>query len=228
MFGNARNCAVAVLLLALPMTALASGRQDVDNMDCSKLPELKADAEHGDAKAQLKLALLYLNGKCVADDPHEVGVWLKRSTDQGYAPAQVLAAGLFHRAGDDAGAAQMARLAAEQGEAFGQGILAYSYQTGNGIGQDYIEAAKWARRAAEQGDGLGQLVLAELYVNGKGGFSSDLVEADKWYLLAEMGGGLTHDDDESRKRLELRMKKVERVEAQRRASSWRPTAEQKR
>ena len=44
------------------------------------------------------------------------------------------------------------RKAAEQGDADAQYNLGISYDRGEGVPQDYVEAVKWYRKAAEQGD----------------------------------------------------------------------------
>ena len=41
---------------------------------------------------------------------------------------------------------------AEQGDAFYQWLLAYKYQDGEGVTQNYPEAVKWYRKAAQQED----------------------------------------------------------------------------
>ncbi|MBP5513388.1 MAG: TonB family protein [Bacteroidaceae bacterium] len=79
------------------------------------------------------------------------------------------------------------RKAAEQGDMFGQSNLAYCYEKGLGIGQDYKEAANWYRKAAEQGDTIAQVNLGYLYYRGNG-VRQDNEEAKRWFRLAVVQG----------------------------------------
>ena len=54
---------------------------------------------------------------------------------------------------DDAEAARLYRLAADQGNALAQGILGDMHATGRGVPQDYVEAHMWANLAAAQSSG---------------------------------------------------------------------------
>ena len=75
------------------------------------------------------------------------------------------------------------RLAAEQGDADAQALLAAVYHNGRGVEQDYEEAVRWARLAAEQGNASGQGMLAAAYYSGTG-VSVDYDEAARWARLA--------------------------------------------
>lgn len=220
MFRVGPTMALYAFFAILPVLASASGREDIDNMDCFTLTALERDAEHDDATAQLKLSTLYMNGKCVSQDWQMAGVWLNRSAKAGYAPAQAALAGMFHKARMDAETVQWAQRAAEQGEPFGEGLLAYSFEKGKGVEVDYVEAAKWAKRAAGQGNALGQLILGNLYADGKGGLPNDLIEADKWYILFEKSSKISPEENGIRKLCELHMRKSETLEAKKRADAW--------
>ena len=54
-------------------------------------------------------------------------------------------------------AAKWYRLAAEQGHAQAQGLLAIKYGLGQGVTQDYVEAHKWINLAAAQSQGYARL-----------------------------------------------------------------------
>lgn len=84
-------------------------------------------------------------------------------------------------------AAKWYRLAAEQGHAGAQFMLAGMYDHGRGVPQDHKEAAKWLRLAAEQGDADAQFNLGVMYFNGEG-IAQDFKAAVKWYLLAVQQG----------------------------------------
>jgi len=52
------------------------------------IEELRARAKEGDAGAQNELGSLYYAGKVVPHDNTAAARWIKRTADQGYAPAQ--------------------------------------------------------------------------------------------------------------------------------------------
>jgi TPR repeat protein len=62
-----------------------------------------------------------------------------------------------------------------------------SYDIGEGVSQDKIEAVKWYRLAAEQGNAEAQYYLGVSYDIGEG-VSQDKIEAVKWYRLAAEQG----------------------------------------
>lgn len=55
---------------------------------------------------------------------------------------------------------------AERGDAATQAYLGYCYLTGEGLGQNYVEALRWLQRAASQGVAAAQTNLAIMYQNG--------------------------------------------------------------
>ena len=76
---------------------------------------------------------------------------------------------------------------AEQGNPVAQSHLAWMYNFGVGVPQDYAEAAHWYRMAARQGDSVAQIYLGELYYLGRG-VPQDYTEALRWYQLAAEQG----------------------------------------
>ena len=57
---------------------------------------------------------------------------------------------------------------AKRGDCHAQYDVAFAYQHGQGVNQDYAEALRWYRRAAEQGDPSAQLKLGLMYEHGQG------------------------------------------------------------
>ena len=91
---------------------------------------------------------------------------------------------------DYAEAVRWYRLAAEQGNALGQGKLGNMYFGGLGVPQDYVEAVKWYRLVAEQGNADAQFTLGLMYENGWG-VPQDYVLAHMWFNLAAAQGDAT-------------------------------------
>jgi len=78
-------------------------------------------------------------------------------------------------------------LRANQGDATAQNDLGVTYDTGNGVPQNYTEAVKWFRMSAARGNPVAQYNLGAKYENGQG-VAQDLKEALKWFRLAAAQG----------------------------------------
>lgn len=96
--------------------------------DALKLARLRADAEHGDARAQRLLALRYLRGRGTEEDHESAVAWLRRAAEQGLALA-VRDLGECYEAGwgvtrDAVRAVQLYRRAAELGDPIARSRLA--------------------------------------------------------------------------------------------------------
>ena len=80
--------------------------------------------------------------------------------------------------------------AAELDNDAAQHALAYRYEHGDGVPQDFAQAARLFRLAAEQGYAKAQLYLADAYHHGDG-VDKNPAEAEQWYRrAAEQGNGL--------------------------------------
>jgi TPR repeat protein len=148
-------------------------------------------AEHGDAKAQYRLAVSYAQGEGVPRDYVEAVRWYRKAAEQGDANAQ-LGLGYMYDHGqgvpqDYVEAVRWYRKAAEQGDANAQNGLGYMYNHGQGVPQDYVEAVRWCRKAAEQGDAMAQSYLGFSYFKGQG-VPQDYAEAVRWYRKAAEQG----------------------------------------
>ena len=84
-------------------------------------------------------------------------------------------------------AAKWYRLAAKQGHAPAQTILAVMYGSGLGMGQDFKEAVKWYKLAAEQGYTPAQANLGVMYGTGQG-VAQDSLYAHMWGDIAASDG----------------------------------------
>jgi TPR repeat protein len=113
---------------------------------------------------------------------------LRRNADAGDPVAQtglatVYLAGLGGVAKDDAEAARLTRLAAEQGFPPAEYDLALLYFTGRGVPKDIGESAKWLEKAANSGIAPAQNNLGLLYAVGQG-VPKDLKSSAAWFRKA--------------------------------------------
>ncbi len=149
----------ALLLAAMASAVLAVAALGLFAFWPQRAPEvgvadLKAAAEAGDAMAQLRLGMEYLNGSDAAQDP-AIGVkWVERAANQGYAEAQYRM-GVIMQSG--VGAPQSFPLAfewferaAQQNHAEAQYRLGLMYRQGDGVAGDRAKAYFWFVLAAAQ------------------------------------------------------------------------------
>src|ERR1700676_4629745 len=76
---------IPIILAAAAWLALPLAPCFADN---SSLAETRAEAEQGDAWAQIKLGLIYHNGERVAQDDAEAVKWIRTAVEQDDALAQ--------------------------------------------------------------------------------------------------------------------------------------------
>mgnify|MGYP001260849471 CR=1 FL=1 len=154
-------------------------------------PALTAQAESGDAEAQLQLGLRHFDGDGVAQDFVKAVKWLRKAAEQDHAEAQFnLGICYFNGRGvpkDETEAVKWDRKAAGQGYAEAQDNLGVGYATGQGVPKDEAEAVKWFRKAAEQNLALAQYNLGVCHAMGEG-VPKDEVEAVKWFRKAAEQG----------------------------------------
>lgn len=148
---------------------------------------LKARAEAGDTKAQVKLGVAYASGIGVTASEREAVEWFRKAAEKGDAAGEY-SLGEMYLTGrgvtaDLAEGVKWMRRAAEGGDARGQFNLAAMYAQGQGVAKDDNEAAKWMRKAADQGLAAGQFGLGSMYAHGKG-VPQSAVEAVNWYRKA--------------------------------------------
>jgi TPR repeat protein len=151
-----------------------------------------AGAAMGCAHSKGVLSDCYLGGFGVAKDEAR-GLALGRESEAaGSCFGQVVVAwcyggGCGGVAQDDAEAARLYRLAADQGYAVAQNNLGCMFKHGQGVAKDYAEAARLYRLAAEQGYAVAQVSLGLMFRNGYG-VAEDKAEAIRWYHLAAAQG----------------------------------------
>lgn len=160
--------------------------------DAEAIKWFRKAADQGHAMAQNHLGDMYYYGYGIAEDNAEAMKWFHKAAAQGYAEALfnlgVMYAKGYGVAKDDAEAMKWFHKAAAQGYAAAQFSLGAMYSDGYGEAKkDVAEAMKWFRRAADQGYTKAQYILGYMYENGAE-VPKDLVEAHRWYTLAEARG----------------------------------------
>lgn len=108
--------------------------------------------------------------------------------------------------------------AAAQGDAGSQVSLASIYRDGRGVPKNAEKAAEWYHKAAAQGWEDAQWVLGLIYLNGEG-VPRDSVLAYAWLNLAAVK---LHLDDAKKSRDSIVLNSVQRAEAERLSSNWKP------
>jgi TPR repeat protein len=151
--------------------------------------ELMAQAQSGNAKAQLAVALDLLNGP--KKDDALAARWLAAAGQHGQAFAAFKLAALY-RTGDGVAANPMLafgwfEIAAHGGNRKAMQNLAVAYAEGWGTAKNPSESARWFTRAASFGLTDAQFNLGVLYEQGLG-VPQNLADAYKWYLVAAGAG----------------------------------------
>ena len=122
-------------------------------------------------------------------------------------------------------AARLLRSAADQGDAKAQLHLGVMFTEGQGVPQDHAQAAQWYRRAADQGEPHAQYNLGIFYATGEGG-NLDSVSAYMWLTLAiaqfPAADAQRPTAVTSRDLIAKQMTHDQIMEAQKRASEWKP------
>lgn len=157
-------------------------------------------AKNGNPKAELIVAMKFLNGDGVATDVPTAVYWLNRAALKHEPVAEYWLGTLYERgrgvakSGHDA--MQRYGEAARAGNAKAMYRLAVAYADGWDGEPDYSEAARWFTRAANLGVIDAQFNLAILYERGEG-VPQNPADAFKWYAIAAGQG-----DAESKSRLD--------------------------
>ena len=113
--------------------------------------DTRTAAEQGDARAQVRLGLMYERGQAVPKDRLQAVKWFRLAAEQGNAEGQ-WRLGVMYQGGrgvpeDHVQAVKWFHLAAEQDFGVAFGNLAYNYKFGLGVPQDDVLAYMWAHTA---------------------------------------------------------------------------------
>ena len=109
-------------------------------------------------------------------------------------------------------------LPAQQGDAKAQVFVAYLYETGQGVKQNYAKAAEWYGKAAQQGNPEAQTQLGNMYRMGKG-VPQNYVLAYMWLDLASQQG--SRQAWELRKNVSSKMTARQKDEAKKLLKNWK-------
>lgn len=151
-----------MISLAALLTVVV-GAASAENCDLQSVSRQFAEA--GDAFWQVVLAIQYVDGECVPEDPDEAVRWARLAARQGHAVAQSVL-GEMYRTGygpmeqDYAEAAYWFLLAAEQNHPdmhqtrYKLGVL---YLLGLGVPRDFVTAYAWLNVAAVRHEQAGHL-----------------------------------------------------------------------
>lgn len=189
------------------------------------LDKLTAQANAGNAKAELIVGLKYLDGDGVAVSDPDAAKWLERAAEQGMPVAQYRLGTMYERGrgvpADPARAVHWYELAAQAGNRKAMHNLAVAYSAGTGTAKNLSEAARWFSKAAALGLADSEFNLAVLYERGLG-VPQSLLDAYKWYAIAAASG-----DTESKARIDALSSQLtpdDKAAAQKAAESFRPQA----
>lgn len=147
---------------------------------------MKKSAEHGYARSQSMLGLLYETGTFVPKDLSEAARWYRKAAEKNEVLG-VMMFGLACSDGDgvpknEAEGLKWLRISAEQDNPFSQLMLGLKLGLHTNTA-DKAESVKWFRLAAEQGEPTAQNFLGTLYQRGLN-VPKDPVQAFKWLKLA--------------------------------------------
>ncbi len=173
---------------AAPVAGLTSSGTAAAAADPVATRRLLAQANAGDAAAQLRVAIGYALGEFgLPKDDGRANQWYHRAAAQGLAMAQYLLGTRYARGTgvtrDDAKAFHWYRQAALQKLPKAQLLLGTMYALGRGTAADPASAVEWYRLAAEQGEPDAQFLLGEAFAKGLG-VERDDRESTAWYRRA--------------------------------------------
>ena len=148
----------------------------------------EAAAAAGNARAQLELGLIYLDGPAGLGDSKKAFRLFRDAADQGV-PEAFYQLGRLYAAGrgTDTNYAEAARAyeTAVRLNGHPQALLALGmlHFQGQGVVHSEVKAARYFQRAADLGEPAAQFLMGRIHENGFG-VPRDPIEAYKWYALA--------------------------------------------
>lgn len=137
---------IIFVILFLWLSSASANNDEIKN----RINELRYWAEKGDAKSQLDLGVLYLEGSVIKQDDKIGASWIIKSALQGNIAAQ-FALGSLYDFGigvlkNDKESIKWYRISAEKGYSYAQFSLGNAYYRGDGVLEDYKTAFKWFKK----------------------------------------------------------------------------------
>jgi hypothetical protein len=195
-FALAIMCGILAGILTSTMRAGAgisatkhSAQSAIASRNPSPIQALADQANKGDAAAQTKLAIAYMQGAGVKPDLGTAIHWAQAAASHGNVDAKYLLGALL-RAGakpDMALAARWYQEAAEGGNVKAMHNLGIALLNGSGVPKDETGAVHWFEQAANLGYRDSQFDLAVLYERGEG-VAQNPTTALHWYEMAAASG----------------------------------------
>lgn len=152
-------------------------------------------AEQGDLSAQYHLGECFEHGDGVTEDIRAAARWYSMAADQGDIESERALKRVEQEIRNnmmpnyfilDADVNENIK-AAERGDTYAQGMLAYKYNQGIRVEHSYENAVYWWTKAAMQDDPQAQFNLAECYELGHG-VPKDIAKATEWYEESASNG----------------------------------------
>lgn len=167
----------------------ASGGSDA--LPPEKLRGVAEQAEKGDTHAQITLALAYLRGDGVKEDPVLAARWSEAAAERGEPMAEYVLGTLYANGvhPDPIRAFHWYSAAAAQGHVKAMHNLALAYLGGSGVRKDTSAAVMWFTKAAQQGYRDSAFDLAVLFESGQG-VTQSRTTALRWYNKAAAAGDI--------------------------------------
>lgn len=174
---------ISILLLITFQFAFAEGIDDFNI--------LIGYAEKGDANAQNKIAVSYMQGKGISKDLSKAFFWFEKAANQNHAEAQYYYATFILNGYSTVKSPEKSitwfEKSAQLGNINAQNSLGILYMIGLGTKINYAESFKWLQKAAEGGIADAMYNLGQLYEKGAG-TDQNSFKAIYWYEQAAKQG----------------------------------------
>jgi TPR repeat protein len=167
----------------LQVAAGVDGETNLPVDTSESMRSLRAAADKGDPVAQFLVGHAYEVGFGVAKDMSETSRWYALAAE----PRPAGTVGDQAPIKDFAQAFDAYRKLAEQGDENAELYLGLTYDLGQDVPRNVVEASRWYRKAAAQGSGSAASNLGVIYFNGDG-VPKDDVEAASWFHAAANRG----------------------------------------
>lgn len=160
------------------------GTGDASDMDIA-IDWYTRAANQGHVEAQYSLGHIYEFGECEKIDYKLAKEWYEKAAEQGHCKAQAHLSHIYSMKGleNPEFAFKWMLKAAEQENSPFKSDVAYLYEHGIGVEQDYGKALEWYLRAGYNGDDYYYKTIGDFYRLGKG-IEVDYEKAEYWYLKA--------------------------------------------